>query len=1219
MRILIDMQGAQTESRFRGIGRYTLSFAQAIVRNRSENEVILALSGLFPDTIEPIRAAFNDLLPQENILVWHAPGPVKTSDASNENRREVAELLREAFLSSLQPDVIHVCSLFEGYVDDAVTSFSKFESETITSVTVHDLIPLLNPEKYLNSNDNYKKHYIEKLNYIENCDTILAVSESAKKEATTNIKIDDKKIFNTLEAVEPYFKKIYINSNDQINIKHKFSISKSFLLYTGGSDERKNLPRLIQAYARLPKAQRQTHQLVFAGRMGEGDIAQFKHTAQTTGLNDGDLVFTGYVSDEQLVQLYNLCSLYVFPSWHEGFGLPALEAMACGAAVIGANTSSLPEVIGLQEAMFDPMDVDAICAKMEQVLSNEEFCQRLRKHGLEQAKKFSWDETAKRALMAWKSCTENNNTENTSWKAIEEKLKVNYTKIISRVATFQDNAKNEEIRITAKCLYENERQTYKFYRSKKLPEVITWRIEGPFDSSYSLALLNREISKAMSSLGHRVVLHSTEGPGDYPANKEFLVANPLLAEMHRLAYQVTGWDANITSRNLYPPRVTEMNSPLNFLHAYGWEESGFPLDWIDDFNQSLQGMTVMSKHVADVMVNHGFTKPIRISSIGVDHWLTFEPDSRYKLKAKSFRFLHVSSCFPRKGADVMLRAYGQAFRDTDDVTLVIKTFSNPHNEIYRWLKESQAGDPHYPDVQIIESDFTDSELKALYGQCQVLVAPSRAEGFGLPMAEAMLSGLAVITTGWSGQTDFCTEETAWLIDYTFEKAQSHFGIFSSVWAEPDEIHLSKLMKEIRNTPQEELAKRTNVGQKLLLQKFRWVHAAKRLVEAARQCSSRVIDDEPRIGWISTWNTKCGIATYSQHLIQNMDQPVSVLAPHAADFINNDTANVFRSWSIGDDDDLIQLEQTIDRLGLNTLMIQFNYGFFNLQKFTNFLIHQYNLGRSVAVTLHSTSDQSHAPDKKLSIILPGLKSCSRVLVHSIKDLNRLKQLGLIDNLTLIPHGVLDYIPAQNKTNVKNNIDSFTVASYGFFLPHKGLLELIEAVELLKKQNWPIKLKMVNSEYPAIESSEIIQEAHKKISKLNISDVVELHTTYLEDHESLALLSSADIIIFPYQETGESASGAVRYGIATGLPVLVTPLPIFDDVAAAVHKLPGTSALDIANGIKELARKLRAREDTVIERESSADRWRKEHSYTRVGQRVGNLLSSLVLNSQLDLQI
>ena len=100
MRIVIDMQGAQTESRFRGIGRYTMAFAKAVVRNRGEHEVILALNGLFPDTIAPICAAFDQLLPQENIRVWQAPGPVNEEQPSNDARREVAELIREAFFTS---------------------------------------------------------------------------------------------------------------------------------------------------------------------------------------------------------------------------------------------------------------------------------------------------------------------------------------------------------------------------------------------------------------------------------------------------------------------------------------------------------------------------------------------------------------------------------------------------------------------------------------------------------------------------------------------------------------------------------------------------------------------------------------------------------------------------------------------------------------------------------------------------------------------------------------------------------------------------------------------------------------------------------------------------------------------------------------------------------------------------------------------------------------
>src|SRR5450830_1437825 len=128
MRIVIDMQGAQTESRFRGIGRYTLSLSQAMVRNRGKHEIILALSGLFPDTIEPIRAAFDGLMPQENIRIWYALGPVRELEVGNDWRREVAERVREAFLANLRPDVIFIPGFCEGYQDDGVTSIGVFAS-----------------------------------------------------------------------------------------------------------------------------------------------------------------------------------------------------------------------------------------------------------------------------------------------------------------------------------------------------------------------------------------------------------------------------------------------------------------------------------------------------------------------------------------------------------------------------------------------------------------------------------------------------------------------------------------------------------------------------------------------------------------------------------------------------------------------------------------------------------------------------------------------------------------------------------------------------------------------------------------------------------------------------------------------------------------------------------------------------------------------------------
>src|SRR5262245_19105485 len=403
MRIVIDMQGAQTESRFRGIGRYTMSFSQAIARQRGEHEIILALNGLFPDTVEPIRAAFGSLISQENIRVWYAPGPVGECEPGNKSRREVAEQIREAFLASLAPDVIHICSLFEGYIDDAVNSIGRFDDTALVSVTLYDLIPLLNPDHYLTPNPPYAEYYQRKLEYFKRAALYLAISEASRQEGLAHLGLPANRVVNTLIAIEAYFRPIRVDDASAALLRKKFGLTRPFVLCAGGADERKNLARLIHAFAAMPAPLRAGHHLVLAGKMPEGNVKEFNDQAEIAGLAAGDLRFTGYITDEELVQLYNLCKLFIFPSWHEGFGLPALEAMACGAPVIGANTSSVPEVIGLDAALFDPFDTAAINAKMAQALEDDAFRSRLRDHGLRQAKKFSWDESAKRAIGAWES------------------------------------------------------------------------------------------------------------------------------------------------------------------------------------------------------------------------------------------------------------------------------------------------------------------------------------------------------------------------------------------------------------------------------------------------------------------------------------------------------------------------------------------------------------------------------------------------------------------------------------------------------------------------------------------------------------------------------------------------------------------------------------------------------------------------------------------------
>jgi len=398
MRIVIDLQGAQTESRFRGIGRYSMSLTKEMVKNKGEHEIIIALNGLFPETIEPIRAEFDGLLPQENIRVWYAPGPVRECEPENEWRRQAAELIRESFLGSLKPDIIFVTSLFEGYLDDAVTSIGVFDEQTPVFSILYDFIPLVNSEHYLTPNPTYKKHYLNKINHLKKAKSWLSISKATAKEAKEFIGNNEKHIVNISTACDDRFCKIEVSKEKENELSNRYHLSQPFILYTGGSDFRKNLHGLIRAYARLPQKLRDTYQLVLAGKMPEGDISKLKKTAKDAGLNKNQVIFTGYVTDEELVQLYNLCKLFVLPSWHEGFGLPVLEAMSCGAPVICGNKSSLPEVICKQDALFDPQDERDMSQKIAQVLSDEEFRQALRDHGLKQAMNFSWADSARMAL-----------------------------------------------------------------------------------------------------------------------------------------------------------------------------------------------------------------------------------------------------------------------------------------------------------------------------------------------------------------------------------------------------------------------------------------------------------------------------------------------------------------------------------------------------------------------------------------------------------------------------------------------------------------------------------------------------------------------------------------------------------------------------------------------------------------------------------------------------
>lgn len=401
MRILIDLQSCQAPgSRNRGIGRYSMSLAKAMVRSAPEHEFWLLLNSVYPDAIASVSEAFKAFIPAERIVVFTPPVGVQELASDSTWRTRAGELIRDAVIQKIKPDVVHVSSLFEGLTDDCVVSVSGSGTDVVTAVTLYDLIPLLYPTKYL-SDERVKSYYMRKVDALSHADLLLGISACTTEEALTTIPgISREKVINISSAIDEHFGHVAQDLLVPTDTAKNLGITKKFVMYTGGIDWRKNIEGLIKAYSLLPAGIKASHQLVLVCHIepaAQKSLRAFCHSVQ---LEPHDVIFTGFVSDEDLVRLYKTCDLFVFPSLHEGFGLPVLEAMKCGAAVIGSNTSSIPEVIGNGNALFDPSRETDIARLMERTLTDEAFRSTLKQQAVIQAAKFSWEATAKCAMAA---------------------------------------------------------------------------------------------------------------------------------------------------------------------------------------------------------------------------------------------------------------------------------------------------------------------------------------------------------------------------------------------------------------------------------------------------------------------------------------------------------------------------------------------------------------------------------------------------------------------------------------------------------------------------------------------------------------------------------------------------------------------------------------------------------------------------------------------------
>ncbi len=263
-----------------------------------------------------------------------------------------------------------------------------------TVVTIHDVIPLVFPENFPAGFKGKIKFNLQKI-ALKNVKAVITDSENSKKDIFKYLNYPKERIFVVPLAQDKEFKVIK-EKNLLDRIQKKYQLSEEFLLYVGDVNYNKNVLGLIKAFAEFKKDHK-NFKLVLVGKAFQDK--SLKETKEIIQLIDSlklgrEIIKLGWVPVEDLVVIYNLARVYCQPSFYEGFGLPVLEAMACGTPVVASEASSLPEICGEAALMVDPHDIQSLCKGLKSIVDNPSTALMLKQKGLKQSEKFSWSKTA---------------------------------------------------------------------------------------------------------------------------------------------------------------------------------------------------------------------------------------------------------------------------------------------------------------------------------------------------------------------------------------------------------------------------------------------------------------------------------------------------------------------------------------------------------------------------------------------------------------------------------------------------------------------------------------------------------------------------------------------------------------------------------------------------------------------------------------------------------
>jgi len=746
MLIWIDGQCFQTSSRLRGIGRYVEGLIRGISDGFPEVELAISFNAAMLDAGIAARDHIRRWVKPKNIHVWQGVAEGGEALLGYTPKRRLSEIAIAHHVATLRPDIALSASPFEGSHDLAVPLLPDPQFEIPVASIFFDAIPHRFPQQYIISNIQHD-YYYRRLESLKNSEINLCISEFVKRES-----ID----------IFPSVKCLNIDAGISSEIEEILASMETvpeneigdFVLYVGGMDWRKNISLIINAIGEIRGKVSTTISFVIAGDGPSSARQELKSLWLAAGLPRTQLKILGYVTDRELVSLYRNASVVVQPSFMEGFGLSVLEAMRCGAPVIGAAAGAIPEVIGDDALLFDPNDVGSLCRLLSLILGDKCFRQRIAAQGRDRAERFTWKRTATLAVehlashrdeMARVPIGRRREKIAADVRAIDVPLNV-AAKTLAIAETLNSQTRRLIIEATATSIEDHGSGIQRVVKSmcsqilKKgsaggLERIVVFGddLEGFFQTGVDV---HGKFQKAQKNDYSKIIF----------GNQDTLVLLDSSWEYH-----------NIYAETLMHARIkgTEIASCLYDtvpLRNSAFCHSGMPPMFAAWFKSALKYSTsfvCISQAVADELYNLlraiEFPRPMKIGywHLGADFRAAPDAIPQLSKQQKSPSFLMVGTLEPRKGYGVVLDAFDELWKNGFDAQLAIvgKLGWGSDHIADRIQKHPERNSRlHWYGA------VSDAELQNLYAECDVLIAASFAEGFGLPIVEARRFGKPIIAS-----------------------------------------------------------------------------------------------------------------------------------------------------------------------------------------------------------------------------------------------------------------------------------------------------------------------------------------------------------------------------------------------------------------------------------------------------------------------------------------